>query len=36
VLIEILGNVTGIAILQRDQIFNSTLEKRDLGADSSS
>jgi tRNA acetyltransferase TAN1 len=35
VLIEILGNVTGIAILQRDQIFNSTLEKRDLGADSS-
>lgn len=35
VLIEILGNVTGIAVLQRDQIFNSILEKRDFGTTSS-
>jgi tRNA acetyltransferase TAN1 len=34
VLIEILGNVTGIAVLQHDQIFNSTFEKRDIGTNS--
>jgi tRNA acetyltransferase TAN1 len=34
VLIEILGNVTGIAVLQHDQIFNSTFEKRDIGINS--
>jgi tRNA acetyltransferase TAN1 len=34
ILIEILGNVTGIAVLQHDQIFNSTLEKREIGTNS--
>ena len=34
VLIEILGNVTGIAVLQHDQIFNSTFEKRGIGTNS--
>jgi tRNA acetyltransferase TAN1 len=34
VLIEILGNVTGITVLQRDQLFNSTFEKRDIGTNS--
>jgi len=34
VLIEILGNVTGIAVLHHDQIFNSTFEKRDIGTNS--
>jgi tRNA acetyltransferase TAN1 len=34
VLIEILGNITGIAVLQHDQIFNSTFEKRDIGTNS--
>jgi tRNA acetyltransferase TAN1 len=34
VLIEILGNVTGIAVLHHDQIFNSTLEKREIGTKS--
>jgi tRNA acetyltransferase TAN1 len=34
VLIEILGNVTGVSVLQDDQIFNSTSEKREIGTDS--
>ncbi|MGH9976481.1 MAG: THUMP domain-containing protein, partial [Nitrososphaeraceae archaeon] len=34
VLVEILGNVTGIAVIQQDQIFNSTFEKRDGGTNS--
>jgi tRNA acetyltransferase TAN1 len=34
VLIEVLGNVTGIAVLQRNQIFSSILEKREIGATS--
>ena len=34
VLIEILGNVTGITVLQHDQIFNSTFEKRDINTNS--
>jgi tRNA acetyltransferase TAN1 len=34
VLIEVLGNVTGIAVLHHDQIFNSTFEKRDFGTNS--
>lgn len=34
VLVEILGNVTGITVLQHDQIFNSTVEKREIGANS--
>lgn len=34
ILIEILGNITGIAVLQHDQIFNSTLEKREIGTNS--
>ena len=34
VLVEILGNVTGIAVIQQDQIFNSTFEKRDSGTNS--
>lgn len=29
ILIEVLGNLTGIAVLQKDQIFSSVLEKRD-------
>jgi tRNA acetyltransferase TAN1 len=34
VLIEVLGNVTGIAVLHHDQIFNSTFEKRDFDTNS--
>jgi tRNA acetyltransferase TAN1 len=34
VLVEILGNVTGIAVIHQDQIFNSTFEKRDSGTNS--
>jgi tRNA acetyltransferase TAN1 len=34
VLIEILGNITGIAVLHNDQIFNSTFEKRDIRTNS--
>jgi tRNA acetyltransferase TAN1 len=34
ILIEVLGNVTGIAVLQRDQIFSSILEKREIRATS--
>lgn len=34
ILIEVLGNLTGIAVLQRDQIFSSTLEKREIGGTS--
>jgi tRNA acetyltransferase TAN1 len=34
VLIEILGNVTGITVLHHDQIFNSTFEKRDISTNS--
>jgi tRNA acetyltransferase TAN1 len=34
ILIEVLGNVTGIAVLRRDQVFSSILEKREIGATS--
>jgi tRNA acetyltransferase TAN1 len=34
VLIEVLGNVTGIAVLHHDQIFNSTFEKRGFDTNS--
>jgi tRNA acetyltransferase TAN1 len=34
ILIEVLGNVTGIAVLRRDQVFSSILEKRENGATS--
>lgn len=34
VLIEILGSITGVVVLQDDQIFNSTSERRKIGTDS--
>lgn len=34
ILIEVLGYVAGIAVLRRDQVFSSILEKRDNGATS--
>ena len=34
VLIEILGSLSGITVLRQHQIFNSTIEKRDIGTHS--